>query len=570
MFLRVLASLLAVVLSFGGAACTKEVQPADLVIRGGKVVTMDPGRPIVRAVAFRGDTIVAIGSEDEIRPYQGPGTEVVELGSKVAVPGFIDSHAHFTGIGQARMSLNLMKTKSWDEIVAAVAAAAKQAQPGDWIIGRGWHQEKWTVRPSPDVEGFPVHDALSAVSPQNPVLLTHASGHASFVNAKALELAGITAATQNPPGGEILKEKSGRPTGLLRETASGLVGRARGAAMAQRTPEQLEADARREVELAIDECLSKGVTSLHDAGSSFRTVELYKRFADEGRLGVRLYVMLGESNQSLAQHANKYRMIGYGGKRLTVRAVKRLIDGALGPRGAWLLEPYADLPSSTGLNTTPVDSISETAKIALENDLQLCVHAIGDRANRETLNIYEAAFKAHPDMKNLRWRVEHAQHIAATDIPRFGRLGVIAAMQGIHCTSDAPYVLARLGRARAEEGAYAWQKLMRSGAIVSNGTDAPVEDVDPLASFYASVTRKPGDGSRFFEDQCMSREEALRSYTLSGAYAAFEEESKGSISPGKLADLAILSQDIMTVPEDQIPATTVVMTIVGGKVAFKK
>jgi predicted amidohydrolase YtcJ len=275
---------------------------------------------------------------------------------------------------------------------------------------------------------------------------------------------------------------------------------------------------------------------------------------------------LEQESQKLAQ----YRMIDYANGFLTVRAIKRSIDGALGSRGAWLLEPYSDKPDSTGLNTTSVDNIRATAKLAMQHGYQLCVHAIGDRANRETLNIFEETFKANPDKKDLRWRVEHAQHLNPSDIPRFGALGVIASMEGIHCTSDAPYVLARLGAKRAEEGAYVWQKLMKSGAVVTNGTDAPVEDVDPIASYYASVSRKLKDGSVFYGDQRMSRMEALRSYTMNGAYAAFEENSKGSIKVGKYADLVILSKDILTVPEDEIPSAQVLYTIVGGKVRFKR
>jgi predicted amidohydrolase YtcJ len=324
------------------------------------------------------------------------------------------------------------------------------------------------------------------------------------------------------------------------------------------------------VQLAAEDCLRKGVTTFHDAGVSFSTIDLYKELVDEGQLGLRLWVMVREDNDSLREKLSAYKIIDYGDKRLTVRAIKRAMDGALGPRGAWLLEPYSDLPSSTGLNTTPVEEIEETARLAMEHGFQLCVHAIGDRANRETLNIFEAAYKAHPDQKDLRWRVEHAQHLNGADIPRFGQLGVIASMQGIHCTSDAPYVLARLGSRRAEEGAYVWQKLMKAGAIIANGTDAPVEDVNPVECFYATVSRKLKDGSVFFADQRMSREEALKSYTINAAYAGFEENAKGSLSVGKLADITVLSKNILTVPEDEIPATEVLYTIVGGKVMYEK
>ena len=333
--------------------------------------------------------------------------------------------------------------------------------------------------------------------------------------------------------------------------------------------DQLARD-RKILELADREALSKGVTSFQDAGSSFGTIDLMKQMVDEGAMGVRLWVMVREGNEAEAPRLAKYRTIDYGAGHLTVRAIKRQIDGALGSRGAWLLEPYSDKPESTGLNTTSVDSIRETARLAIANGYQLCVHAIGDRANRETLNIFEEAFKANPDKKDLRWRIEHAQHLNAADIPRFGQLGVIASMQGVHCTSDAPYVPARLGDRRAEEGAYVWQKLMKSGAVVSNGTDAPVEDVNPIAGYYATVSRKSKDGKVFYADQRMSRAEALKSYTWNGAYAAFEESSRGSLKPGKYADVVVLSKDILKIPEDEIPSAQVVYTIVGGKIRYQR
>ncbi len=548
----------------------QNIEPADLVLRGGKVVTMDRAKPKAEALAVRGDVIVAVGTDKEIQPYIGKSTQVIDLTGKLALPGLIEGHGHFTAIGQARMNLNLMDARNWDEIVVMVSQAARKAQPGEWILGRGWHQEKWDKAPSENVEGFPTHASLSKVSSNNPVYLTHASGHAAFANAKAMELAGIDRNTANPPGGEILKDAQGNPIGVLRETASGLIARALAAARARRSPAQVEAEARKEIELAAQECLSKGITSFQDAGSSFATIDLLKKLVEEGKLGLRLWVMIREENSKLAQDLSKYRIINFGDKRLTVRAIKRAIDGALGSRGAWLLEPYSDLPASTGLNTTPIEEIKETARLALAHGFQLCVHAIGDRANRETLNIFEESFRAHPEKKDLRWRIEHAQHLSAADIPRFAQLGVIASMQGIHCTSDAPFVTARLGAKRAEEGAYVWQKLMKSGAIVINGTDAPVEDVSPIASFYASVTRKLGNGSVFYPDQRMSREDALKSYTWSTAYAAFEENVKGSLTAGKLADITVLSSDILTAPEDEILKTEVVCTVVGGKIAYRK
>ncbi len=557
----------AAALSFGCAGQPSE-EPATLVLRGGHIVTVNEGQPAVQALAARGDRIVALGTDEEIQRFVGPGTEVIDLAGQTAVPGLIEGHGHFMGLGQSRMVLDLMDTTSFEQIVAQVAEAVKTAKPGDWIQGRGWHQEKWSSVPSPNVEGFPYHDALSAVSPNNPVILEHASGHAAFANAKAMELAGVTSRTPNPPGGDVIKDKAGRPIGVFRETAAGLIDKALDAWQAAKTPEQRAADARRAIQLATEEAFSKGITSFQDAGANFETVALYKQVANEGAMGIRLWVMVRDSNERLRERLAQEKVVGMAGQHLTVAAIKVTADGALGSRGAWLLEPYADSPGSTGLNTTPMTSIEETARIAMETGVQLCIHAIGDRANREVLNAYEAAFKANPDKKDVRWRIEHAQHLDAADIPRFGALGVVASMQGIHATSDAPYVLARLGPARAEAGAYVWQKLMKSGAIVSNGTDVPVERIDPLASFHATVTRKTKDGSVFYGDQKMSREDALKSYTWNAAFAAKEETLKGSLAVGKLADIAVLSKDILSIPDDEILTARVNKTIVGGKVVF--
>jgi predicted amidohydrolase YtcJ len=545
-----------------------QAPPADLVLINGRIVTVDDARPEAEAIAVSKDRVQALGTTTEIKAMVGPNTQVIDLQGQLAIPGFIESHGHFTGVGGAQLELNLMNVESWDQIVAMVAEAVSHARPGQWIYGRGWHQEKWNARPVPNVEGFPTHASLDKVSPNNPVALVHASGHAAFVNAKAMELSDIRRPTESPAGGEILRDKNGDATGLLRETAQRKI--KLGAGEPTPTPEEQQARARKELELASEEALSKGITTFEDAGSSLATIDLMKKMVDEGKMGVRLWVMVRQSNESIAPKLAQYRMIDYGNGHLTVRAIKKQIDGALGSRGAWLLEPYSDKPESSGLETTKVAEIDETARLAMRNGFQLCVHAIGDRANRETLDIFERAFKANPAKKDLRWRVEHAQHISAQDIPRFGKMGVIASMQGIHCTSDAPYVLERLGEKRAQEGAYAWQTLMKTGAIVANGTDAPVEDVDPIPSYYASVSRKLKDGKVFFPDQRMSRMEALKSYTTNGAYAAFEESNRGSLKPGKYADITVLSKDILKVPEDEIPTAKVVYTIVGGNVLYKK
>jgi predicted amidohydrolase YtcJ len=349
----------------------------------------------------------------------------------------------------------------------------------------------------------------------------------------------------------------------------GLIHRARRKGEAARTADDEAADFDEAIRLATEECLSHGVTTFHDAGESFGTIDRFKQLAARGELAVRLCVMIGESNDALAERLPEYRIVGFGNHHLTVRAIKRFIDGALGVHGAWLLEPYDDLPESRGLNTTPVDSIRRTARLAAEHGFQLCVHAIGDRANRVTLDVFEEVFKEHPAKTDLRWRIEHAQHLDPADVPRFERLEVIASMQGVHATSDAPFVVERLGTERARTGAYAWRTLLESGAVISNGTDAPVEDVDPIQCFYASVTRRLADGTTFFPEQRMTRREALRSYTIDAAYAAFEEDLKGSLTPGKLADVVVLSHDIMTVPEKEILQTRVLYTIVGGKVLYE-
>jgi predicted amidohydrolase YtcJ len=543
---------------------------ADLVLRGGKIVTVDDALPVAEAIAITGDTIAAVGPNAEIQRLIGPTTRIIDLKGALAVPGLIDAHAHFTGVGEAARNLKLGTAKNWDDIVRMVGEAAKTARPGEWILGRGWHQEKWTPVPTPNVEGFPLHEALSRVSPNNPVWLTHASGHAGFANALAMKMAEVSKATPDPAGGKILRDADGNATGLFNERAQSLVGDALARDRATRTPAQVEADLRTVIDLASREALAKGLTTVADAGSPPLTIDVMKKVVDERKLPLRVWMMLRESPDRLAVDMPKYRTVNYGDKRFTVRGIKRAIDGALGSRGAWMLQPYADLASTSGMNTDTLEDVRRSAELAIQYAYQLCVHAIGDRGNRETLNIYEDTFAKHPDRngKQLRWRVEHAQHLSAADIPRFGRLGVIASMEGIHATSDAVFVLARLGPARAEEGAYVWQKLMKSGAIIANGTDAPVEDIDPIPSFSASVSRKLKDGSVFYPDQRMSRMEALRSYTINAAYAGFEDGIKGSLTVGKLADITVLSKDIMTIPEDQIPATQVLYTIVGGAVQF--
>lgn len=560
-------ALLFLLLASGRVAIAQQV---DLVIQGGRIVTVDSDNPEVEAVAVRNGRIEAVGKLSEIRPLIGDSTRVIDLQGRFAMPGFIEGHAHFLGLGQSKMMLDLRGAETWDQIVAQVAEAARITPAGQWIVGRGWHQSKWKETPRPSVEGYPVHETLSAVTPNHPVLLTHASGHMSFANAKAMQLADVDATTSPPAGGEILRDSNNSPTGVFRETAQGLISRARASAERRKSAEQRSSEMRRAFELASQECLKYGITSFQDAGSSFATVDALRDFAEAGKLPVRLYVMIRDSNVRMAALLPRYRMIGLADQHLTVRALKRSIDGALGPHGAWLLHPYDDLPNSAGLNTATVPSVEETANLAIKHQFQLCVHAIGDRANRETLDIFERAFADESLPSQRRWRVEHAQHLDPQDIPRFAQLGVIASMQGVHCTSDAIFVPQRLGPRRSQQGAYVWQSLIQSGAIVTNGTDAPVEDLNPIPSFYASVTRKLSSGVTFYPEQCMTRMQALRSYTLHAAYAAFEEDLKGSLEPGKLADITVLSQDILSVPEEQLLKTQVDMTIVGGQVLYER
>ncbi len=544
-------------------------EKADLVLRGGKIATVDQSFSIAEAVAVSHGKILYVGTDADVEPFVGDQTKVINLAGNLVIPGFVEGHGHFVSLGAALMNLDLTKARSWDEIVQLVATATENAEADQWIIGRGWHQEKWDSVPEPAVEGLPLHHALSDISPNHPVYLTHASGHAAFVNAKAMEMAGISKDSTNPAGGEIVRGIDGEPTGMLRETAQRLVSSALANHENALSEDQKQAKFARQVQLAGDDSLSKGVTSFHDAGSSFATIDKFKQLADKGQLPLRLYVMVrGQNNTQMDELLPSYRMIGYGNQFLTVRSIKRQVDGALGSHGAWLLEPYIDLTTSTGLVLEPVDDIQGTADIAIKHGFQVNTHAIGDRANREMLDVYEKTFKAHPDQQDLRWRIEHAQHVNPIDVPRFKELGVIASMQGVHCTSDGPWVPKRLGEPRTKETSYLWRSFWDSGAVVTNGTDVPVEDVNPIASYYASVSRKMSNGEVFHGEQRLTREEALMTYTINGAFSAFEEQSKGSIEVGKLADMVILSQDILTVEEYKLPETIVLQTILAGKVVY--
>ncbi|MFK7912770.1 MAG: amidohydrolase [Pseudomonadales bacterium] len=533
---------------------------------------MDPEVPDGTAIAMNGHLIVAVGSDAEIARYVGPQTEVFELEGRFVMPGFIEGHGHFLSLGRARQILVLEGAERWRDIVSQVAIAADSAEPGEWIFGRGWHQDKWLSTPEGAIDGVPLNASLNAVSPNNPVLLGHASGHAAFANDAALAAAGIDTDTPDPAGGTIVRSADGTATGLLRETAQRLVASAGARWESRRTPAEQQALFEAQVQLAGAEALQHGVTSFHDAGASFAEIDALRTLAATGELPIRLYVMVrGESNDAMAARLSDYYQPYQDNSFLTVRSIKRQIDGALGAHGAWLLEPYVDLPESAGLVLEPVADIERTAQIAVAAGFQVNTHAIGDRANRETLDLYERSWQAaEADGKALRWRIEHAQHIDPEDVPRFGELGVIAAIQGVHCASDGPWIPSRLGAARTARTSYPWRDLIDSGALLANGTDVPVEPIDAIASFAASVTRIMNNGEAFYPEQAMSRQEALASYTINNAFAAFEEDVKGSLTPGKLADIVVLSNNLLTVSDSQLPKTQVEMTFVGGQLRYAR
>ncbi len=552
------------------AAC-QNTETADLLISNADIVTLDPENPAASAIAIKGNRILHVGTNKSAKAYISDATEILRLDGQFVMPGFIEGHGHYASLGFSLLNLNFLHSKSWEEIVAMVAERAQKTAPGVWIEGRGWHQEKWLNPPDRQLLGYPYHDALSAVSPNNPVILYHASGHGLFANQKAMEAAGITSETPSPVGGEIVRDSRGDAIGVFEENAMEPIREAHKAYLATLSEEEQTARWYKAIQLAQQECLSKGITSFQDAGAKYFEIERYEKMARDGQLDLRLWVMLRHSYKEMKDRLDGFPIINLGDHFFSCRAIKSEVDGALGSFGAWLLTSYDDKPGFVGQNTTTLEEVSHIAELAYQHDMQLCVHAIGDRANREVLNIMEKAYQRDQKQKDRRWRIEHAQHLHPDDIKRFGQLGIIASMQGVHCTSDAPFVVKRLGEERSRGGAYAWRALLDSGANIANGTDAPVEDVDPLASFYASVTRKRTDsGLEFFPEQRMSRAEALHSYTLGNAYAAFEEKDKGSLEAGKLADITILSNNLLQCSDEEILETEVLYTLVGGQIKYRK
>ena len=552
-----IALVLSAALAAPLAAQAPPQQPADLILTAARIHTADAARPLVQAIAIRSDRIVFAGSVREALVLRGPATRVLDLPGLTVVPGITDAHVHLAGLGTALRTVDLTGTRSYDEVIQRVVARAARARPGEWIRGRGWNQMDW-----PDTR-FPTHEALSRAVPNNPVVLTRVDGHASLVNARALEAARLTAATRDPDGGRILRNPDGSPSGVFVDAAQGLVRRV--------MPPSSRDEQREEILVAIAEANRWGLTGIHDAGVGPGTIDLYEELARAGRYNLRNYVMIDDDSATLRRYFARGPQRALYDGRIWLRAIKGVADGALGSRGAALLEDYSDEPGNRGLITTPIEYIRSVAVQALRNGFQLNVHAIGDRANREALDAFEWALGQVPTADH-RFRIEHAQVIHRQDIPRFAQLGVIPSMQGSHQSSDAPMAMNRVGWTRAQ-GAYAWRSLLATGVVIPNGTDFPVERVNPFIGFHAFVTRQdptnwPAGG--WFPAERLTREEALLAMTLWPAYASFTEDVQGSITPGKYADFVVLSQDIMSIAPERILDAEVLMTVLGGRVVYQK
>lgn len=543
---------------------------ADLILINGNFYTLDDAAPRAEAIAARGDRIVYVGPNDGALAFKGATTREIDLGGATVVPGLIDAHGHMAGLGLLAGRLDLVGTGSSDEVAGMVARKSATLKPGQWILGRGWDQNDWKN------ESFPTSRVLDAAAPDNPVSLSRVDGHATWVNTRAMRLAGVSKETPDPPGGRIVRDASGEPTGILIDRAGDLV--------EAKIPEPTREETREALQVAMRRCLAAGLTGVHDAGVGPVELELYHELLVKDGFPFRVYAMLaGESapvegrvvSGWLERQLANGPAVGLGAGRLTVRSVKLYADGALGSRGAALLSPYLDDPNNTGLLRMEPAALRAMAQSAGRSGFQVCIHAIGDRGNRLALDAIEAARKAAgraAGTDDLRHRIEHAQVLSPLDIPRFAALGVLASIQPTHATSDMYWAADRIGAERLQ-GAYAWRTLLSSGARLACGSDFPVESENPLLGFYAAVTRQDAKGwpsGGWLPDQRLTREEALRCFTLDAAYAAFEEKQRGSVVTGKLADLTVLSQDIMKVPPLEILRTTATMTIVGGRVAYEK
>jgi predicted amidohydrolase YtcJ len=537
-------------------------QSADLVLTNGHIYTVDNARPQVSALAVRDGRVLFVGSDAEAKALAGPSTQVIDLRGAAVYPGFTDAHAHLLGLGNMLQRVNLAGSTSYDEVIERVKAWAKNVKPGEWIQGRGWDQNRWPVKE------FPTHEALSRAFPSNPVVLDRIDGHALLANARAMELAHVTAATRDPAGGRIVRLASGAPSGVFVDNAKSLISRA--------VPEPTRANTRKAILAAVAEANRWGLTGIHDPGEGAEAVGIYEELARAGNYNLRNYVMLSDPGEpgSAKAMGNPYIQRGpqnalYDG-HLWIRAIKLYADGALGSRGAALLAPYSDDPTNSGLLVSRPEHIEAWAEWALRHGFQINVHAIGDRGNRVVLDAFDSALRKIPKA-NHRFRIEHAQVLSPQDIPRFARLGVIPSMQATHQTSDMRWAESRVGPQRIR-GAYAWRSLLNTGVIIPNGTDFPVEEVNPLLTFHAAVTRQdptnwPAGG--WYPEQKMTRQEALQSMTIWPAYAGFQESVLGSLTPGKYADFVVLDRDIMTVPDTEILAARVLSTWVGGKRVYE-
>ncbi len=543
------------------AATTFAQEAADLLLEHGNVYTVNKTQPRAEAVAVARGRIVFVGGDAEAGRWRGANTRVIDLKGRTVLPGLTDSHCHIFGIGQRERTLNLENTPTKELFLAKVKEAVEQAAPGDWIQGRGWIETFW--KPS----HFPDRHDLDAISGDHPVCLVRADGHAAVSNSLALERAKVTRQTRSPFGGEILKDKNGELTGVLLDKARGLVEDKISARSADALEKDLRAGMQRE--------LSLGWCEIQNAGSHYGEIALVRKQYESGTARIRFINCVYGPGEDAERFLKEGPTVNAYDHHFTQRTIKVVLDGALGSRGAALLQPYQDEPATSGFLREKEADLKPMLAEALRKGIQVETHAIGDRANRVILDLYEDAFKHFLDDKyavvSPRWRVEHAQTLSAADLPRFAKLGVIASMQPSHAIGDLFFAPARLGRERLK-GAYAWHSLLKSGAVVTGGSDAPVERGEPMIEFYAAVARKSINGESgpdWHPEEAVTREEALRMFTSAPAYAAFEENDKGSIEVGKLADFTVLSADLMKIPEPEILKTRCELTIVGGEVVYQ-
>jgi predicted amidohydrolase YtcJ len=523
-------------------------QTADLIVENATIYTVNKTQPKVRALAVKDGRILAAG--DDVSAYAGPATQRIDLHGATVIPGLIDSHAHLKGLGGLLESADLRHVRTVAEVAEYVRKQVAQRKPGEWIVGRNWDQTNWGGQ-------FPAARDLDAAAPANPVFLSRVDGHAGWANSAALKLAGVTAETPEPPGGRIIKDDRGQPTGIFVDRAMSLV--------SSQIPAATAAQIQRRLLLATRECARLGLTTVHDAGVSKLDLNAYRALIAGHNLPIRVYAMIGGAGALWREYLSKGPEIG---EQLTVRAIKLYADGALGSRGAALWQPYTDDPGNSGLLMTTKEEIAKVARDAVAHGFQVCTHAIGDRANRTVLDGYADALGG-PNGK--RFRIEHAQVISPPDFQKFKDFSILPSMQATHATSDMRWIEQRVGPDRVA-GAYAWQTFLKLGIPVANGSDFPVEEPNPMLGLYAAITRQDLEGNPpggWTPSQRMTRGEALESWTLSGAYAAFEEKTKGSLEPGKLADFLVLDRDIMTVPVLQIPGTRVLKTFLGGKLVHE-